>query len=190
MKSGRTLLESRAENKGLRRTFRSRTFSLPALFEQLGDQTCPAGLVAGAETRAVVTVKALVKQNQVPPERVPLKLFGAAVDGPPAVRAAQENSGQPAGKLFGDLPQRLHLSRAGGELYGNFVAVVEVEPLQGFDEQEVHREPHRAAPIGIAAEEARRGLRGLVVNAVFVAVEFQHVRVVAVVLGKRADSAR
>src|SRR5436190_10911118 len=130
MKSGRTLLESRAENKGLRRTFLSRTFSLPALFEQLGDQTCPAGLVAGAETRAVVTVKALVKQNQVPPERVPLKLFGAAVDGPPAVRAAQENSGQPAGKLFGDLPQRLHLSRAGGELYGNFVAVVEVEPLQ------------------------------------------------------------
>src|SRR5947208_13430847 len=73
MKSGRTLLESRAENKGLRRTFLSRTFSLPALFEQLGDQTCPAGLVAGAETRAVVTVKALVKQNQVPPERVPLK---------------------------------------------------------------------------------------------------------------------
>ena len=43
-------------------------------------------------------------------------------------------------------------ARAGRTLDLKFIAVVVMKLLQRFDDQEIHREPDGAAPIGIAAE--------------------------------------
>src|SRR5262245_7828918 len=47
-------------------------------FEHLGDESGPAGLVAGSESGAVITVKVFVEQNVVAPVGVGLELLGAA----------------------------------------------------------------------------------------------------------------
>src|SRR5712692_8522350 len=122
-----------------------------ALLDQLGHQAGPAGLVAGAEACSVVAVKILIEQDQVLPERVVLKDFRRAVYGPAAVAAAQENPGQAVRKLPGHFPEIHAAPGASGAFHFESVAEVVVEFLQGLDEQEVYREPHRPAPVGVAA---------------------------------------
>ena len=51
-----------------------------ALLEEFGDQGGPAGLMTGANTRTVVTVKVFIEQQQVAPVRILLELLRAAID--------------------------------------------------------------------------------------------------------------
>src|SRR5215510_11543143 len=69
------------------------------------DQSRPSRLMAGPEPRAVVTVEVLVEQDEVAPVRIALELRGAAVHGPPAIGAAQEDPGQTVRDLVADLPE-------------------------------------------------------------------------------------
>src|SRR5262245_44381985 len=75
------------------------------------DEPRPSGLVAGPKPGAVVSVEILVEQNVVLPMGVFLKLFGASVDRPLAVRIAHKDARQAAGKLFCYLEQRHVFSR-------------------------------------------------------------------------------
>ena len=59
---------------------------------------------------------------------------------------------------------------------------------QHLDEQEVDREPDGAAPVRVAAEEAARGLRGLVVEARRHAVDRDVERVRLVIARERAQA--
>src|SRR5204862_7368551 len=52
------------------------------LFDQLCDQAGPAGLMACANPRAIVAMKAFVEKDEVAPVRVPLKKLGSAGHGP------------------------------------------------------------------------------------------------------------
>src|SRR5215469_15756150 len=56
-----------------------------ALFNELGNQTRPAGLMTRADTCAIVSVKVLVEIDEVAPVRVILKNFKAPEDGTLAV---------------------------------------------------------------------------------------------------------
>ncbi len=60
-----------------------------------------------------------------------------------------------------------------------------MELLQRLDQQIVQREPHRPAPVGIAAEQPGARFRRVIVHAVFPVVHLESVRMLAVVAGKR-----
>ena len=62
--------------------------------------------------------------------------------------------------------------------------------LQRLDEQEVQREPHRPAPVGIAAEEPAVRLARRVGDAMHLALEIQLKGIVGVVPRERADAVR
>jgi hypothetical protein len=62
--------------------------------------------MAGANAGAVIPVEVFVKQNEIAPVRVGLKLLGAAIERTPAVRVAMKNSKNPAGYFRRDLQQR------------------------------------------------------------------------------------
>ena len=70
----------------------------------------------------------------------------------------------------------------------NSAPVVVMELLQGLDEQVVHREPDRTAPVRVAAKKAGRRLARLIVNAMFNALHGQLVGVVAMELGESANA--
>src|SRR5262249_10911792 len=68
----------------------------------------PAGLVAGAETRAVVAVKVLVEQHVIAPQRIFLKGLIAAEDRAPAAGVPQKDAVEPPREFLRDLKQ-VHL---------------------------------------------------------------------------------
>ena len=75
----------------------------------LGDEPCPAGLMAGPEPGTIVAVEVLIEQYVVAPVRVGLELLCAAVDGSPAVFVAGEYPGEPVGDLLAHLEKIHHL---------------------------------------------------------------------------------
>ena len=115
----------------------------------------------------------------------------AAVDRPPPVGAAQEDARQPPRQLGRDLPE---VERASSEPVGKRhlqrVAVEVVKLLERLDQEIVHGEPDRPAPVRVAAEETARRLGGLVVDAVIDAVRCEHVRMVPVIARQRAHAVR
>ena len=63
-----------------------------------------------------------------------------------------------------------------------------MELLQRFDQQVVHREPDRTAPVRVAAEQTAGRLGRLVVHAVLGLAEREHVWMLGVVARDRADA--
>src|SRR5262249_10307752 len=126
--------------------------SLRALLKELRHNASPSRLVARAHAGAVVTMEVLVEEDQVLPVRVFLIQSVRPMNRTPAVGSPQENLLRPPREFGGAFPQRHPLPGTGRALYLEFVAQIVVELLQRFDEQKVHREPYRSAPVRIAAE--------------------------------------
>src|SRR5215470_5035262 len=84
--------------------------------DEPGDQPGPSGLMARAETRAVVAVEVLVEQDVITPVRVRLELLRAAIDGAPALGVPQEDARQARGELAAYLEQVHEFPGAGGAL--------------------------------------------------------------------------
>src|SRR6516165_8915772 len=118
-----------------------------ALFNQLGNEGRPAGLVAGANACTVVAMKVLVEVDQVAPVRILLEFLQASVHGAGSIRGAKKNPGKAARDFRSGLPERGAISRAGRQLRGEDVAVEVVKFLQGLDEQKIDGKPDRPAPI-------------------------------------------
>src|SRR5438270_6925605 len=76
----------------------------------LGHQSSPAGLMAGAQSGAVVAVEIFVEQDMVAPVGIALELFCAAIDRPPAMLVGGKYPGEPVGNLFAHLKQIHHLA--------------------------------------------------------------------------------
>ena len=76
------------------------------LLDQLGDQSCPAGLMACTDPGAVVAMKIFVKQQVVPPVRISLKQLRRTEHGTPSVVVAKEDADEPPGQLCRHLPER------------------------------------------------------------------------------------
>src|SRR5262245_6627242 len=81
-----------------------------------GDDPGPAGLMARAEPGAVVAVEVLVEQDEIAPVGVLLELRAPSVYRPPPILASQEDAGQPARDLLGNLVQVHEPSGARGAL--------------------------------------------------------------------------
>src|SRR5262245_35491355 len=165
------------------------------LLNQLGHQPSPAGLMTGAKPRAVVAVEVFEEVNQVAPVFVALKFFYTAVYGPAPIFSTQEEFDQPPRQLLADLPQVHHLSRPGWAFDYEVVVVAIVSEvlvilLQRFDNQEIDREPHRPAPIGVAAEQPGLRFRRLVIDSVLDALDVDPIRIVLMEARKRADAIR
>src|SRR5262249_7582700 len=137
--------------------------------------------MAGAEAGAVVAVEVLEEQDGIAPIRVVLKFVGAAVHRSPSVGTTQKDTRQAARQLGGDLPQAHHPSGAGGTLNGERVTEEMVELRQRLNDQIVHREPDRATPVRVAAEQRAARLRRFVVNAMLDAMDIERVGMVAMV---------
>src|SRR5512145_3297328 len=89
-----------------------------------GDNSGPSRLMVRAEAGPVVAVEILVEQEKVPPVRVLLELPGFPVDRPPATVVPQEDVGQPARNLLGDLVQGHVAPGARGTFHGELLAVI------------------------------------------------------------------
>src|SRR5205814_52368 len=127
-------------------------FSFSALLDQLRHQARPACLMTGAQACPDITMKVLIEQDQIAPQRIALKRLCAAVNGPAAVGAMQKDTDQSAGKLRRHFPEGHHDTRAGGKLHFELIAVIVMEFLQRFDQQKIDRKPYGTSPIGVPSE--------------------------------------
>src|ERR1700675_3373770 len=135
--------------------------------------------MTGAHSRTGVAVEVLVKENQVAPMRVRLELVQVAEHRSVALFVTKKDVGHPARQFTRHFPQRLHVSRSGRELDFEIVTEIVVELLQRFDQEKIHREPDRAAPVRIASEYSGRRFAWLIVHSVFGSVDVEYVRVFA-----------
>src|SRR3569833_905038 len=131
--------------------------------DQVGDQGGPPGLVAGAEARAGVAVEVLEEQQLVAPLRVALQPLVVPEHRTTAVTLGDVGL-LPFAVGAGGVAQPHPPTRAGGQLDGELVAEVAVEPGQGIDDLVVHGDPDGPPPVGVAAEHAGAGFAGLVVQ--------------------------
>src|SRR5207244_13175639 len=120
---------------------RPRVGLFPALLEQLRHAPRPAGLVAGPDPGAVVTVEVFVEEDQVAPVRIALEALGPAIHGAAPVLVTEEDAGEAPRNLRGHRPQIEHRARAGRKRDLERVAVAVVELLARLDQQIVHGTP-------------------------------------------------
>ncbi len=145
--------------------------------------------MARPKALARVAVEKFVEEEEIVPVRVIGKPRFTAVAGAAAGGVGQEDAEQTATQFVGHLRERHHHAAAGGALDFKFVAVVEVIPLDRFDQQVIQRKPDRPAPIAIAAEEVRLAVAGLVFERPLFAIERELVRLL-VRLAHRAHAVR
>src|ERR1700730_1187527 len=128
-------------------TLRRSSMSASPLVDEVGDQSTPAGLVAGAQPLPSVAVVVLVKQDQVAPMGIVLHLRVFTRRRTAARGIARENRDHPLGKI----PRELRgCDRATVACNLEFVAQGLPEPKQRMDQQIASRKPNGAAPVGIA----------------------------------------
>ena len=91
--------------------------------------------------------------------------------------SAKEDLDQPRIERVGDLSEGQLDARPGGVLDSKVVAEESGEAADAFDHDVVHGEPHRPAPVGVAAEQTARGIARRVVDRVGHAAEIDRERV-------------
>ena len=90
-----------------------------------GHESRPAGLMAGPQSGAVVTVKILVEEQVITPMGIRLERFGSPVHGPATACIAKEDAREPIIDLAGHLEEGPHLPGTGGAFHPKLVAVSE-----------------------------------------------------------------
>src|SRR5215475_7910462 len=114
--------------------------------------------MAGPEAGARLPVEVLVERDEVAPVRIALEGLHAAECRAAAVRPTQEDAREAARELDRDVPEIHASARSRRALDRQPLAQEPVELLERLDEEVVHREPDRPAPVRVAAEERDRGL--------------------------------
>lgn len=153
--------------------------------DQPGNQSCPAGLVAGALAHAVDAMEIFIEENVVPPMGVRLKLFRPSENGTIAVFVSQKNAFQTRRLISRLTSKRVHHApRSGGTFNFEVVSVIEIELEQGADDKRIHRKPDRSPPVGIAAEHAGVGFSGQIIDTIFRAVHVKDIGMVRMVAGQ------
>src|SRR5439155_24380973 len=157
------------------------------ILEATNGERRPA-LEACAEAPTGVAGEVLGEAQQVTPVWVVAEARIGAVAGPAPSGGRDEEAREPPVELVRDLAERREAARADRALDAQRVAVEVVIAFERLDDEVVHREPDRPAPVGVAAEEPGVGLRGRVVDAVLLAVNRQDEGPLAVHLRERAEA--
>src|SRR5262245_7113185 len=103
--------------------------------------------MGGADTATAVAVEVVGEEQVVAEVWVARQLGMSAEDRADALAVGKEEARQSARQLGGDFVERAHAAGADGALHLEVVAVIVVELLQRLDQQVVHREPDRTAPV-------------------------------------------
>lgn len=162
--------------------------SLPA--EQVRHQRGPPRLVRGSQPSAGVAMKVLVKQHPLTKTR---SVVGAGIvpqRRTEALLVGQKQRHEPPGEIIRDVSQAELFARARGVLHEQAISVVAVKGVERLDQQKVHREPHRTAPVGVAPEHPAVTLRRLVSDHVLSAVDPEDVGLLEVAPRERTDAVR
>ncbi len=80
--------------------------ALTALLQEIATTTCPAGLMAGTDPCAILTMEILVGEQEIAPMRDLLKFLDPSVHSPAPLVVPQEHVGQAAGEFCCDLSER------------------------------------------------------------------------------------
>src|SRR6266536_3791346 len=105
--------------------------------------------------------------------RIAVEFLPLAVDRPSAVIILEKEADQPVGKIGRHFPEARLVPRSGRAFDLEFVAEKIMMLLPRLDQQEIEWEPHRTAPVRVAAEERGRGFRRFVVEDEPLAVEIE-----------------
>src|SRR5476649_1323135 len=127
----------------------------------------------GAESLAGIAVEILVEEQVVTEMRVMLELRALAEDRPLAVGLPRKEPDDAARQLIRDPGDRDVTPRSGRAFDLEIVAVIAMETAERGDDEEIERQPDRAAPVRVAAELARRRLSRAVGNDAAIGVERQ-----------------
>jgi hypothetical protein len=131
-----------------------------------------------AQAAAGFAVEIFVEQDQVSPVRIASVFVDLAVTRSRAVFVRQKDAGQSPGKLLRHFFERGHVSRASRALDLERFPVEEVITLERLDNEEVDREPDRATPVRVAAEEITVSLARDIIDTVFFVARAEDVWVV------------
>lgn len=132
--------------------------------------------MAGSESRTVVTVEELIEQDMLAEIRIGLEFFRVAKHRAASFFVFQENTRKPTRYLLRNFPQIHHNAGTSRTLDLQIVAVIMMEFLQRFDQKVVDGKPNRPSPVRIAAEKAACRLGWFVIDAIFLAIDFEDVR--------------
>ena len=115
------------------------------------------------------------------PGWITLESLGAAENRTPSLPVVKEDGDQTTRELVGDVVQRQLAPAARRMLHRELRVEGSAVAPERCDQQVVDGEPHRAAPVGVAAEQACRRLRRLVVHSEGLPAQLHDVRVVPVI---------
>src|ERR1700733_9004208 len=146
--------------------------------------------MTGAQPCAIVAIEIFQEKHVIAEVRVVLEQFFSVVYRPLAVWPWLEKRAQPCRKTVGRFIERNALARTGRKLDLERIAIVVVEALQSFYQQEIHREPNWPSPIRVSPKSAALRFGRFVVNLKRRAFQRQHVRVALMVLRKRSETVR
>src|SRR6266513_6454033 len=123
--------------------------------------------MAGAKSLAGFAVKIFVKEHKVAPVRVIDEARVAAVARAAPAGVGEKDAGEARAKFKSDLTEVHHAPRSSGAFDLEAVSIEMVVAFEGLDDEEVYRKPDRPTPVRVAAEEARSGFAGVIVDAMF-----------------------
>src|SRR5262245_14477775 len=124
------------------------------------DEAGPAGLMARANARAVVALEILVEEQTITPVRVLLESLIPAKHRAASVGIAEKRRAQSSADLLSHLEERHPAPGPCRALDRELRAVVAIVLKEPANDQDVDREPHRSAPVRVAAKHARVRLGG------------------------------
>src|SRR6185295_410822 len=156
--------------------------------QERSDEPGPARLMAGPDAGAIVAMKVLVEEHEITPVRIVLEAARGAVDRPPPLRIGHEDADEPSRQLRSDFEQGHEPPGARRTFDAKVIAVVTVELQQRAYEQQVHRKPHRPAPVRIAAEHAAIGLGRSIRDLILIGAAAEYVWMIAVISRQRTDT--
>src|SRR5262244_1482311 len=117
-----------------------------------------------AHAPSAVAVEVFVEENVIAEVRILEGALVQAVHRPMTVLVGEEQPRKAPGKLIGYFIDGHERSGAGGALDAEVIAIVVMELLQRFDDEEIDRKPDRSAPVRVAAEQSAVGFARLVAH--------------------------
>src|SRR5690349_8590323 len=125
-------------------------YSLPilgTLFDEFGDERRPSGLMACAESLAVVAVEIFVERNIVAPVRIAVERFHAAEHRTISRGVRKKHVDQTFREQRRDLPQVHHIAASRRTLDSQSVSEIVVIALQRLDQEKIRRKPNWTTPV-------------------------------------------